>query len=142
MRIKAFSAVALVINTEFDILLCRGPRLWSIPGGKLEPGESSRKAVFREFIEETGQVPSNGSFTARDFEYLFQHKTHKGDPMDVYLFPVDSGANAWVCSEGAACFFTQEQARLIYRPDWRNPFLEILEIAKERLHAPQGALRE
>lgn len=30
--------------------------LWSIPGGRVEPGETSREAVIRELAEETGLV--------------------------------------------------------------------------------------
>jgi ADP-ribose pyrophosphatase YjhB (NUDIX family) len=31
-----------------------GPRRWSLPGGKLEPGEALAKALVREMREETG----------------------------------------------------------------------------------------
>ena len=30
--------------------------LWSVPGGRMEPGESEREAVVRELAEETGLV--------------------------------------------------------------------------------------
>ncbi|MDY7000544.1 MAG: (deoxy)nucleoside triphosphate pyrophosphohydrolase [Thermodesulfobacteriota bacterium] len=29
-------------------------RLWEFPGGRIKPGENSRQAVVREFMEETG----------------------------------------------------------------------------------------
>lgn len=55
--------------------------LWSIPGGRVEPGESAEVAVVREVLEETGLVvrivrevgtvfrdaPSGGRYVIRDF---------------------------------------------------------------------------
>lgn len=55
--------------------------LWSIPGGRVEPGESAEAAVVREVLEETGLVvrivrevgtvfrdaPSGGRYVIRDF---------------------------------------------------------------------------
>lgn len=55
--------------------------LWSIPGGRVEPGESAEDAVVREVLEETGLVvrvlrevgtvfreaPGGGRYVIRDF---------------------------------------------------------------------------
>lgn len=55
--------------------------LWSIPGGRIEPGESAEIAVVREVLEETGlsvtivrevgtvyrDAPSGGRYVIRDF---------------------------------------------------------------------------
>ena len=55
--------------------------LWSIPGGRVEPGESAESAVVREVLEETGlavtivrevgtvyrDAPSGGRYVIRDF---------------------------------------------------------------------------
>ena len=55
--------------------------LWSIPGGRVEPGESAEIAVVREVLEETGlevmivrevgtvyrDAPSGGRYVIRDF---------------------------------------------------------------------------
>ncbi|HET6652834.1 MAG TPA: NUDIX domain-containing protein, partial [Nocardioides sp.] len=57
---------------------------WSIPGGKVEPGESDREAVAREVLEETGlavvvgelvgyverPAPGGDVFAIRDFACL------------------------------------------------------------------------
>jgi 8-oxo-dGTP diphosphatase len=39
-----------------------GKGLWSIPGGRIEPGETDEEAVIREVREETGLVVTVGSF--------------------------------------------------------------------------------
>ncbi len=58
-----------------------GAGLWSIPGGKVEPGESEAAAVVRELAEETGlrvqpgvavgrverEAPGGGTFVITDF---------------------------------------------------------------------------
>lgn len=52
------TVVALTfIRQEDKILLVRqayGERYWSLPGGKMEPGESIEEAAIREVAEETG----------------------------------------------------------------------------------------
>ena len=39
-----------------------GEGLWSVPGGRLETGETLAQAVAREVLEETGQVVEVGPF--------------------------------------------------------------------------------
>jgi 8-oxo-dGTP pyrophosphatase MutT (NUDIX family) len=49
------SAAAIVINSEKEILLIKGPeRGWEMPGGIVEEGESIRDAAIRETKEESG----------------------------------------------------------------------------------------
>lgn len=35
---------------------------WELPGGMIEPGETSREAAVREFVEETGQPEPNVAY--------------------------------------------------------------------------------
>lgn len=49
---------ALAIRDEHLLLIQRGTEpgrgLWSLPGGRVEPGETLAEAVVRETLEETG----------------------------------------------------------------------------------------
>ncbi len=56
---KAIHCAAVICFRGEDVLLIRRgtpPRRgeWSIPGGRIEPGESERQAAQRELFEETG----------------------------------------------------------------------------------------
>ena len=42
-----------------------GAGLWSIPGGRIEPGETDAEAVAREMIEETGLTVEVGRLIGR-----------------------------------------------------------------------------
>ena len=57
---------AVVVNAGRILLIRRGqpPQAgcWSVPGGRVERGESLTEAVVREVEEETGLIVSVGSF--------------------------------------------------------------------------------
>jgi mutator protein MutT len=58
-RVTANCAGAVVRDAEGRVLLVRRANepsrgLWSLPGGRIEPGESARDAAAREVREETG----------------------------------------------------------------------------------------
>jgi len=58
---------AVVVDDAGRYLLVRRGRepskgLWSIPGGKVEPGESDEQATAREVLEETGLRVTVGDF--------------------------------------------------------------------------------
>jgi ADP-ribose pyrophosphatase YjhB (NUDIX family) len=42
-----------------------GAGLWSLPGGRVEPGETDAQAVIRELLEETGLSIQPGSLVGR-----------------------------------------------------------------------------
>lgn len=57
MRVRCVGAI--VHDTDGRLLVIRrghppGEGLWSIPGGRAEPGETDATAVVRETVEETG----------------------------------------------------------------------------------------
>lgn len=59
MSLRAEVAVGAVATDADRILLVRrghgpGAGLWSVPGGRVEPGETLHEAVVREVLEETG----------------------------------------------------------------------------------------
>lgn len=64
MRVRCVGAI--VHDADGRLLLIRrgrppGEGLWSLPGGRVEPGESDAEAVVRELSEETGLRVEPGS---------------------------------------------------------------------------------
>lgn len=65
MSSRVLAASAVITDESGRILLVRrgrepGRGLWSVPGGKVEPGESLQEAAVREVREETGLTVSIG----------------------------------------------------------------------------------
>lgn len=49
------SAFAIILRDDLLLLVkARAKENWQLPGGRLEPGESSADALIREVLEETG----------------------------------------------------------------------------------------
>ena len=54
---KTVAAFALVTDDEDRVLMVRnaiGPRVWNLPGGRIERNERPHEGVVREVLEETG----------------------------------------------------------------------------------------
>jgi len=66
MVVRRIQCVGAVIKDEAGRLLLikrghePGAGLWSIPGGRIEPGESDANALIREVLEETGLAVAAG----------------------------------------------------------------------------------
>jgi ADP-ribose pyrophosphatase YjhB (NUDIX family) len=77
---------AIVVDDDGRVLLVRRANppaqgMWSIPGGRQEPGESAAEGAIRELLEETGlagevvrevgtvrrDAPAGGQYVIRDF---------------------------------------------------------------------------
>ncbi|MEZ5877406.1 MAG: NUDIX hydrolase [Tepidamorphaceae bacterium] len=51
------AAASVCVFRETEVLLvkrAKPPFLWSLPGGRIEPGETPEQAAIRELMEETG----------------------------------------------------------------------------------------
>jgi 8-oxo-dGTP diphosphatase len=65
MKVRA----TVICEQDRHILLVRKPRCrWTLPGGKVEPGETTARAAVRELQEETG-------LSVDDMLYLMQLET-------------------------------------------------------------------
>jgi 8-oxo-dGTP diphosphatase len=61
---------AIVTDGQGRLLMIKrghdpGAGLWSIPGGRIEPGETDAEALVREMIEETGLTVAVGRLIGR-----------------------------------------------------------------------------
>ena len=71
MSVSVIPCVGAVVTDEQGRLLLikrghePGAGLWSIPGGRIEPGETDTEALVREMFEETGLVVEVGPLIGR-----------------------------------------------------------------------------
>jgi 8-oxo-dGTP diphosphatase len=92
-------AIGLLINDDRVLLVKQtfGPKLWSLPGGTVEPGESLANAAIREVREETGlDVTVTGLFLMRNRPdqscYIFMTQLMGGELLDSVPGEIDDVA--------------------------------------------------
>lgn len=79
-----YASIVFVVNKKDQVLILKRskkgsfPGLWSLPGGKAEPGELPEETAIREVEEETKIQLTQDSL-------LFLHKTINGEK-DFYFF--------------------------------------------------------
>jgi mutator protein MutT len=116
---------AVVVRSDGRVLLVRrghAPRLgaWTIPGGKVEPGESLEDAVVRELREETGidvrverflETYELGDPTGAHAFTIHEHLCAPVDE-DTPLSPGDDAADArWARVDELAALGVHDDAR-------------------------------
>ena len=84
---------AVIEDAQGRLLLIKrghepGAGLWSLPGGRIEPGETDTEALVREMLEETGLTVEPGRLVGR-----LQRPGLDGDVIDIsdYAATVISG---------------------------------------------------
>ncbi len=114
MRARRIRCVGAVIrDTDGRLLLIRrghppGEGLWSLPGGRVEAGESDQAAVVREIGEETGLTIVPGAFLGAVERpapggAVFDIRDYEGVPTGGELAAGDDAADVrWVSAGGLA----------------------------------------
>jgi 8-oxo-dGTP diphosphatase len=116
MDIPCVGAIVLDSDRRLLLVLRANPPaqgLWSIPGGRVEPGETAHDAVVRELLEETGlagrvvrevgsvkrEAPAGGTYVIRDFLLAVEdvESLHAGD---------DAADAAWFTRDDLAALGT------------------------------------
>jgi 8-oxo-dGTP diphosphatase len=80
---------ALVRDEQRRLLMVRRAHepaagTWSVPGGRVEPGETDAQAVAREVLEETGLVVKPG-----DLVGTVERPTASGDVYDIFDYAAE-----------------------------------------------------
>ena len=99
------AVAAIVLNTKGEVLSVtrRNTDIWCLPGGKVDPGETSIQALVRELAEETDL-----HFEESDFIPIYSEVVLGKDGNDFYCvtyaylptFILDTSSAGWSIEEG------------------------------------------
>ena len=114
---------AIIFQPDGQLLLIKrghppGEGLWSIPGGRVEPGESDISAVEREVLEETGLRVEVGALagTALQGDYLI--RDYYAEVVGGVLTAGDDAADARWCPVGELAGMDLTSGLLDSLTDW------------------------
>ncbi|NUR85973.1 MAG: NUDIX hydrolase [Nonomuraea sp.] len=93
------NCVGAIIVRDDHLLLVRrghppGEGLWSIPGGRVEPGETDTEAVERELAEETGLLVRVGALAGTVVRGDYLIRDYLAEVVGGELTPGDDAADA------------------------------------------------
>lgn len=99
-------AVGVIINTDNQVLIARRAshqhqgNKWEFPGGKVEQGEDSQIALFRELKEELGISVSTAEFLF-DIKHHYQAcDQHPAKQVVLHIYQIDSWKGEIIGNEG------------------------------------------
>ena len=75
-----------------------GAGLWSVPGGRVEPGETDAQALVREMAEETGLTVEPGPLVGRVERGRYAIADYRCTPVGGVVAAGDDAADARWCS--------------------------------------------
>jgi 8-oxo-dGTP diphosphatase len=78
-----------------------GRGLWSVPGGRVEPGEDDATALVREMAEETGLVVQPGALVGRVHRGRFEIADYRCNVVGGSLLAGDDAMDARWCDAAA-----------------------------------------
>ncbi len=81
------SLVVLWRGEECLQVFNRFREVWELPGGMIDPGETSREAAFRELAEESGQRPDELDFVA--FAHCWYAPAERVESLAIYRGVID-----------------------------------------------------
>lgn len=116
----------VVSNDDGEVLLVKQSyqSYWSLPGGGVESGESSRKAAIREVREETGIDIRDDQISL--FSVYFSKREHKSDHILLFVARVSNQRPTLASAEiSEICWATPESWPSDISPATRRRLAEV-----------------